>query len=299
MANPVLNERSLSKAASSWAPPQRGTAYGEPGYQTAKGDTSINSGIGGAGYGMPSAPYTDGPVGTWQRAMTVNGTITATGTLFVLLLASAAIGWFRTGEPEWNPITESYSYGIPMLAWAGVGLGIVAAIALYFRPMWAKFLGPIYAIAQGFFVGAISRMYETFQDGIVIQAAGATIAVFAVMLVLYRTNIIKVTDRFRRIVMGATLGVAVFYGVALLIRLFAGADSVSFLHSPSLLGIGFSVLVAGLAAMNLAVDFDFIERGSKAGLAKDFEWFAAFGLLVTVVWLYLEILRLLSKLRER
>jgi uncharacterized YccA/Bax inhibitor family protein len=165
--------------------------------------------------------------------------------------------------------------------------------------MLAKVIGPIYAIAQGFFVGAISKMYETYYDGIVIQAAGATIAVFAVMLVLYRTNIIRVTDRFRRIVIGATMGVMVFYGISMLIRLFAGADAVSFLHSPSLISIGFSILVAGLAAMNLALDFDFIERGVQGGLDKRFEWFAAFGLLVTIVWLYLEILRLLSKLRER
>ena len=172
-------------------------------------------------------------------------------------------------------------------------------ILLYFKPHLAKILGPIYAMAQGFFLGAISKGYETFYDGIVVQAAGATIAVFGVMLVLYRTRIIKVTDRFRRIVISATIGIMVFYGACFLIQLFAGADSISFLASPSLLGIGFSVLVAGLAAMNLALDFDFIDRGVEQGLSKDFEWYAAFGLLVTIVWLYLEMLRLLAKLRER
>ncbi|MGA1075757.1 MAG: Bax inhibitor-1/YccA family membrane protein, partial [Ilumatobacteraceae bacterium] len=125
------------------------------------------------------------------------------------------------------------------------------------------------------------------------------IAVCAVMLVLYRTRIIKVTERFRRIVVAATIGVMLFYGVTLLIRLFAGADAVSFLASPSLLGIGFSIFVAGLAAFNLALDFDFIERGAEQRLDKNFEWFAAFGLLVTIIWLYLELLRLLAKLRER
>lgn len=280
MANPVLNERTLRQAATTWAPPQAGTAYGEPGYETAK-------------------PIDDGPISSWHGAMTIRGTISATATLFVLLLASATVGWLRTGGPDYNPATNTYSYAIPALAWVGILVGFACVIALYFKPMFAKFLGPVYAIAEGFFVGAISRMFETYYDGIVVQAAGATVAVFAVMLVLYRTNVIKVTDRMRRIVVGATMGVAVFYGVAMLIRLFAGADSVSFLHSPSLLGIGFSVLVAGLAAFNLALDFDFIERGAKSGLAKDFEWFAAFGLLVTVVWLYLEILRLLAKLRER
>jgi len=115
--------------------------------------------------------------------------------------------------------------------------------------------------------------------------------------VLYRTGVIRVTDKMRRTVIGATLGVAVFYGISFLMSLF-GAD-ISFFRSSSLMSIGFSLLVAGLAAMNLALDFDFIERGEQSGLPKYFEWYAAFGLLVTMVWLYLEILRLLAKLRDR
>jgi uncharacterized YccA/Bax inhibitor family protein len=117
------------------------------------------------------------------------------------------------------------------------------------------------------------------------------------MLVLYRTGVIRVTNKMRRTVIGATLGVAVFYGISFLMSLF-GAD-ISFFRSSSLISIGFSLLVAGLAAMNLALDFDFIERGEQSGLPKYFEWYAAFGLLVTMVWLYLEILRLLAKLRDR
>jgi uncharacterized YccA/Bax inhibitor family protein len=276
MSNPVLNERSL-KAAGGWAAPQPGTAA----------------------TGEYYPPLDDGPVSSWHPgAMTIKGTISATAALFVLLLASATVGWMQTDSMTYDEFGNA-QVGFPPFALLGVIVGFACVIALYFRPMWAKVIGPVYAIAQGFFVGAISKMYETYYDGIVIQAAGATIAVFAVMLVLYRTNIIRVTDRFRRIVIGATMGVMVFYGVSLLIRLFAGADAVSFLSSPSLISIGFSVLVAGLAAMNLALDFDFIERGSQQGLDKRFEWFAAFGLLVTIVWLYLEILRLLAKLRER
>ncbi|MBA3605512.1 MAG: Bax inhibitor-1/YccA family protein, partial [Acidimicrobiia bacterium] len=166
----------------------------------------------------------------------------------------------------------------------------------YFKPAWAKFLGPIFALAQGFFVGAISRAYESLYNGIVVQAAGATIAVFAVMLVLYRTNIIKVTDRFRRVIVGATLGVMALYLVSIVLNLFG--SGIGFIREPSALGIGFSVFVCVLAAMNLALDFDFIEKGSKMGLSKDYEWVAATGLIVTIVWLYLEILRLLAKLRE-
>ncbi len=277
MANPVLNERKMQEASTTWAPPQQGSGH------------------------FP--PVTDGPVSAWRpEVMTVNGVISATATLFVLLLASAAVGWIATGEPEQVRFTDGtigYNYTIPALAWGGMIVGIALTFLLMFKPHLAKFVAPIYALAEGFFVGAISRMYETFYDGIVVQAAGATIAVFGVMLVLYRTRIIKVTNRFRKVVVSATIGVMVFYGLCMLIRLFAGADSVSFLSSPSLLGIAFSVFVAGLAAFNLALDFDFIERGAEQGLDKNFEWYAAFGLLVTIVWLYLEMLRLLSKLRER
>ncbi len=274
MPNPMLNERTLSKAPETWAPP-------EP----------------------PSdrfpAPITDGPISPWKpKVMTVNGVISATAVLFVLLLVSAAFGWAQTETVTFEDGTSAVS-GIPALAWVGMVVGIGLTFLLMFKPHLAKFVAPAYALAEGFFIGAISKAYETWYDGIVVQAAGATIAVFAVMLVLYRTRIIKVTNRFRKIVVTATIGVMVFYGVSFLIRLFAGADSISFLTSPSLLGIGFSVLVAGLAAFNLALDFDFIEKGAKQGLDKDFEWYAAFGLLVTIIWLYLELLRLLAKLRER
>jgi uncharacterized YccA/Bax inhibitor family protein len=273
MANPVLNERTLRSAGATWAPPAPGTGT------------------------FP--PVTDGPISAWRpQVMTVNGTITATATLLVLLLASAAIGWINTGNLEYDAAGNP-QLSFPMLAWVGLAVGFGCVIALYFRPRLAKFLAPAYAIAEGFFVGAISKTFETYYDGIVLQAAGATIAVFVVMLVLYRTGVIRVTDRFRKIVIGATMGVMVLYGVSFVIRLIAGSEAVSFLSSPSPLGIAFSVFVAGLAAFNLALDFDFIERGSRQGLDKNFEWFAAFGLLVTIVWLYLEILRLLAKLRER
>ena len=275
MANPVLNDRVLAQASTTWAPPEPNTEYFPP----------VSDG--------PSSPFV-------RETMTVNGVISATATLFVLLLASATFGWLSTGAPEEVQFTDGtvgYQNTIPMLAWGGLIVGIGLTFLLMFKPHLAKFIAPVYAIAEGFFVGAISRAYENIYDGLVVQAAGMTLAVFAVMLVLYRTGVIKVTERFRKIVVTATIGVMVFYGVSMLISLFGG--SVSFLSSPSLLGIGFSVLVAGLAAFNLALDFDFIEKGSKQGLDKNFEWYAAFGLLVTIIWLYLELLRLLAKLRER
>lgn len=276
MANPVLNDKQLEKAANEagWAAP-------------ASGEWSAPS---------PSSrrPVDDGPVSPWTPAsglMTVGGTVSATAVLFTLLLAGATVGWFGVDAPD----GEVYSF--PTFAILGVFVGFALAITLAFKPMWARVLAPLYAVAQGLFVGAISRAYETYYDGIVVQAAGVTVTVFAGMLALYGLRIVKVTDRFRRTIVGATLGIMVFYGISLLMSLFGATPP--FISSTSAFGIGFSVVVAAIAAFNLALDFDFIERGSKQGMPKAVEWFAAFGLLVTVVWLYLEILRLLAKLRER
>jgi uncharacterized YccA/Bax inhibitor family protein len=272
MANPLLNDKALPAAA------QRTGEWGPPQSETAKGW---------------NPPITDGPVTPWQTAtdrMTVAGSASATGVLVVLLLISAVFGW--------NAVETGLDGQIqfPGLAMVGIIVGFVAVMACYFKPQMARILGPIYAIGQGFAVGAISKAYESYYNGIVIQAAGATVGVLAVMLLLYRVQIIRVTDRFRRIVVGATLGIMVFYLASFVINLFT---DVRFLQSSSLMSIAFSFFVAGIAAFNLALDFDFIEKGSKAGLPKKMEWFAALGLLVTLVWLYLEILRLLSKLRDR
>jgi uncharacterized YccA/Bax inhibitor family protein len=279
--NPILNDKTFEEAQSGWAAPQApspgGTTWAPPS-------------------GTPTtAPVSDGPVTPWRGAMTVRGSITATAVLFVLLLASATVGWISTTATTTNP-DGSQNVTFPVVAMIGVIVGFVAVIALYFKPHLAKFLGPVYAIAEGFFVGAISKVFESMWNGIVLQAALATIAVFGVMLALYGTRIIKVTERMRRVVIFATLGVMVLYLLSFVFTLFGA--SISFISDASPLGIGFSILVCGLAAFNLMLDFDFIERGTKAGLSKDYEWVAAVGLLVTIVWLYLEILRLLAKLRS-
>jgi uncharacterized YccA/Bax inhibitor family protein len=224
--------------------------------------------------------------------MTVGGTISATGVLMVVLLAAAVVGWQTGPESQGGEVG-----GFPALALVGILIGFACAIAICFRPMWAKFLGPVYAVGEGFFLGVISKAYEGYQHGIVIQAVGATLGVFAVMLFLYRTRIIKVTDRFRRIIITATMGLMLFYLISFVINIFGGG--VPFLQSTSLFSIGFSIFAAGLAAMNLAIDFDFIDKGVKQGLPKGMEWFAAFALVITLVWLYLEMLRLLSKLQRR
>lgn len=223
--------------------------------------------------------------------MTANGAMSATLMLSVLLIAAATFGWSQVGE---SPLNEPVS--LPGVAIAGFVVGLVAALAVMFKPMWARYLAPVYAIAQGVAVGALSRIFNDQYEGIVLQAVGATIGVFLVMLLLYRTGVIRVTNNFRRVVLGATLGLMFFYLASFIVSLFGpslipqGSGSFSIL---------FSVFVAGLAAFNLALDFDFIDQAERAGAPKQMEWFAAFGLLVTIVWLYLEILRLLAKLRDR
>ena len=273
MSNPLLNEKRLEQAAtandSGWAAPDQSTRQGNTG--------AVNDG--------PTTPWV--PTG---RTMTVAGTASATAVLFLLLLAAAVVGWLGVDAPQ----GEVYKF--PAYAIGGLLVGFVLAIVLAFKPHLAKFLAPVYAIAEGLFVGAISKAYETYYDGIVVQAAGATIGVFVVMLAMYSLRIIKVTDRFRRIVIGATLGLAAFYLFSFIAGFF-GANLIP--SGSSTMSIGFSVLVAGLAAMNLALDFDFIDKAEAAGAPKHMEWFAALGIMVTLVWLYLEILRLLAKMRDR
>jgi uncharacterized YccA/Bax inhibitor family protein len=288
MPNPIMSDKALDEAAAKegWAAPS-GPAANSGAFPPPM-PTPLDG-----GYGQWNPPMTDGPVSTWQgRVMTVNGTITATAVLMVVLLVSAVFGW---NSVDTAPNGELQ---FPAISMIGVVVGFVAVLVASFKPNLARFLGPVYALAQGFFVGAISKAYETFQDGIVLQAIGATLGVVCVMLFLYGTRILKVTDRMRRVVIAATFGLMLFYLVSFVISLFAGSDSVSFINSSSGLGIAFSIFAAGLAAFNLALDFDFIERGAQRGLPKNMEWFAALGLLVTIVWLYLEMLRLLSKLQR-
>jgi uncharacterized YccA/Bax inhibitor family protein len=277
MPNPVFNEESFKAASQNqngWGAPQAGTH-------------------------VAPVPVTDGPVSSWQKAMTLNGTITASMVLLVILLASATFGWNAADGPttvlENGQQVDTYQF--PALGFVGIVIGFIAVIVAMRKPHLAKILGPVYAIGYGFAVGAISKGYETFYNGIVLQAVLATASVFAVMLVLYRTRIIKVTDKFRRAVIFATLGVMVLYLGSFIFSLFGG--SLPFLNGDNMaLSIAFSVFVCGLAAMNLALDFDFIERATNSAMPKDYEWVAALGLVVTLVWLYLEILRLLSYLRN-
>lgn len=270
MSNPLLSEKAIAQANaraesdSGWAAPSVGTA----------------------------APVTDGPVTTWDSGtMTVSGAASATIMLVLLVVASAAVTWVMIPETTDGGIIFPAGWVI-----GGVLVALVASMVAFFKPRMAKMLAPVYAIAEGVAVGAISRAYDVAYDGIVLQAVGATMAVFLVMLGLYRTRIIKVTDRMRRIVIGATLGVALFYAVSLVFGMFGAMPS--FLSEGTPMGIVFSLFVAGLAAFNLALDFDMIERAAEAKMPAYMEWYCALGVTVTLVWLYLELLRLIAKLRD-
>jgi uncharacterized YccA/Bax inhibitor family protein len=223
--------------------------------------------------------------------MSVGGVATACGVLLAMLLVGATFGWTQVDPlPDGQGIDFPGWMFLPALAAFGV------AIATIFKPAWARFTAPIYALLQGVFLGAISHLYEIRWDGIVLQAVGLTIGVFAVMLFIYSTRIIRVTNRLRVGIIAATGAVVLVYLVNIVLNLF-GAD-LPFIHDGGAFSILFSLVVVGIAAFNLLLDFDMVEQGVARQWPKHMEWFGAFGLMITLVWLYLEILRLLGNLRR-
>ena len=245
------------------------------------------------------------------RMMTIAGTLSAVGVLFALLLAAGAFGWtqvqqvvepvYQNGKAvidEAGNQVYTNATTIPGWLWLGLIVGLVLGMVTAFVPKAARFTAPIYAIAYGLVLGAISAVYNNAYSGIVVQAIGATLGVFLVMFLLYATRLVRVTPKFILITIAATGGIFLLYAVAWIAQLF-GANIV-FWNQPSLMGIGFSIVIVIVAAMNLMLDFNFIEQASNAGNTPRYmEWYAAFGVTVTIVWLYIEILRLLSLLRQR
>jgi len=258
---------------------------------------------GGAGsFGRQYDPSLAGgpqPAGSFA-VMTVGGSVTATLVLMVLLLGSAAFGWTQVVqvEPILSPINGAVVNGPGLPGWVivplllGIGLGLLTA----FKPKLARVTAPLYALAYGVAIGAISAVYNGWYDGIVTQAVFATLAIFATMLFLYVTRIIKVTNKYVMVVTAATMGIFVMYALAFVMSLF-GAE-LTFLNTPSPLSIGISVVIIIVASLNLGIDFAFIEKASAAGVPKYMEWYAAFGVVTTLVWIYLEVLRLLSLLNR-
>ena len=228
--------------------------------------------------------------GAASDAMSLNGTVNKTGFMLLLLVATATFAW-SFYSPE-NPGAV-----MPWLLVGGIG-GFIVALVTVFKKTWAPVTAPLYAALEGLFVGGISAMFEASFPGIVMQAVMLTMGVLASLLLAYKSGLIKATENFKLGVVAATGGIALLYLVNIGMRLF-GLDGIGFIHESSWMGIAFSGFVVVIAALNLVLDFDFIESGVEAGAPKYMEWYGAFGLTVTLVWLYLEILRLLAKLQSR
>ena len=222
--------------------------------------------------------------------MTLNGTVNKSGILLALILVTAAFVWDKYEGPQ------STSAIMPWVAMGGIG-GFILAMITIFKKTWAPVTAPAYALLEGLFLGGISAMFEARFPGIVMQAVGLTFGTLAALLMAYRSGLIRATENFKLGVVAATGGIFILYLVSFGMSFFG--KSIPFIHESGLMGIGFSAFVVVIAALNLVLDFDFIENGVEQGAPKYMEWYGAFGLMVTLVWLYLEILRLLSKLLSR
>jgi uncharacterized YccA/Bax inhibitor family protein len=221
-------------------------------------------------------------------AMTVQGTFARTAILLFLTFAAATFSWS-------NHFVDPAAVGAKLAIFSLVGF--VLAIATTFRMEWSPYTAPAYAVVEGLVLGTLSRLFNFAYPGIVAQAVTLTFAVLATMLLLYNFKIIRVTDRFRTVVMAATGAIAIVYLCSLLLRAF-GASSAGFLSAATPFSIFFSLFVVAIAALNLALNFDFVERVSRFGAPKYMEWYAAFGLILTLLWLYVEIINLLAKLKQ-
>jgi uncharacterized YccA/Bax inhibitor family protein len=231
-----------------------------------------------------------------NTAMTVNGTINKTAIMLLLVVAGAVFTWNKFFEAVSTSPDAGLSAVAPWLAIGGIG-GLITALITVFRPKSSGITAPIYAVFEGLLLGGVSALLEMQYKGIVMRAVALTMAVFVAMLFLYRSGIIKVTRKFAMGLFAATAGIALVYLVSF-IGGFFGMEF-SFLHGNSNLSIGFSLVVVAIAALNLVLDFSFIENASAQGAPKYMDWYGAFGLMVTLIWLYFEILRLLAKLASR
>lgn len=223
-----------------------------------------------------------------EAAMTLEGVAGKSMLLLGLVVASGAIGWQLIG---------SGGGSIGALLLGAVIVAFIVAMITVFKKEWSPVTAPLYAVFEGFAVGAISRVYNEAFSGIVLQAVLLTAGIFLSMLVIYRVRLIRATENFKLGVAAATGGIALYYLAFMIGGLFG--FQLPLVADNSVYGIGFTVIVIVIAALNLVVDFDFVEQGVEARAPKYMEWYASFGLLVTIVWLYLEILRLLAKMRSR
>ena len=226
-------------------------------------------------------------VGAGQGAMTIEGTVNKTALSLLLLVVAASYTWnLGIGNPRVMP-----------LVMVGMIGGLIMAILTTFKKTWAPWTTPAYAVLEGLALGGISVGFQARYPGLVSQAVFLTFGTLGALLLAYRSGFIKATENFKLGIFAATGGIALVYLVSMVLGFFG--RSIPLIHSSGTVGIVFSVVVVGVAALNLVLDFDFIEQGAAHGAPKYMEWYGAFGLLVTLVWLYLEMLRLLAKLQER
>ncbi|ALN92321.1 inhibitor of apoptosis-promoting Bax1 family protein [Lysobacter gummosus] len=226
-----------------------------------------------------------------DQVMTLNGTVNKTGFLLLLTVLTASFAWSQV------QITEHGVVGGAPYLWGGAIGGLILALITTFKKTWAPVTAPLHALVQGFFLGAVSSIFEARFPGIVIQAVMLTFGTLFALLAAYRTGLIKATENFKLGVVAATGGIALLYLASIVLRMFN--INIPYIHDSGIIGIGFSLFVVVVAALNLVLDFDFIETGVEQGAPKYMEWYGAFGLMVTLVWLYIEFLRLLSKLQSR
>lgn len=225
-----------------------------------------------------------------QNTMTLQGTASKTIGLLVMVVAAGAWTWYL--------LTQSANPG-SAIPWAigGAIVALITALITCFAPSWAMVTAPLYAAGEGLLMGAISAMLDKIYPGIAIQAASLTVGILLVMLLLYKVGLVRATEKFKMGLLAATGAVAIFYLVMMVMGFFGSRPD--FFYGNGLLSIGITGVIVVIASLNLVLDFAFIEEGAEKGLPKHMEWYAAFGLLVTLIWIYMEVLRLLSKLRSR
>lgn len=225
----------------------------------------------------------------------IGAPMTVQGTLNKLLLSFCIMG--ASGAVVWQQFALGYMDKVNMLMMAGLIIGLITGFVIIFKQNLAHILTPVYAFAEGALLGGLSAVLEAQFPGIVVQAVALTFMAILSMATLYKTGVIRATEKFRSTLITATFAIFLLY----LISWIAGFFHVTIpaINSSSPIGIAFSLLVVGIASFNLIIDFDFIEQGAMRLLPKEYEWYGAFGLMVTIVWLYIEVLRLLSKLKER
>ena len=231
---------------------------------------------------------------TDQKVMTLQGTVNR----IIIMLALVILAAIYTWRMFFNALDPAAGINSVMVWTIGGAIGgLVIAIVTIFKKTWAPVTAPLYAVLEGLFLGGISAIFEAQYPGIVIQAVALTFGTLFALLMAYKSGLIKPTENFKLGVVAATGGIFFVYLLSFILGFFG--INIGFIHGNGLFGIGFSLFVIIIAALNLVLDFDFIEQGTQAGAPKYMEWYAAFGLIVTLIWLYLEFLRLLAKIASR